>query len=277
MVKGCPPPEDLYNFYDLVEIMKRLRSPDGGCPWDLEQNFATIAPYTLEEAYEVVDAIDRENMTDLQEELGDLLLQPVYHSQMASEENAFDIHLVVDRIARKMIARHPHVFGDRYASSASDVNAIWDEKKALERGIKGTQTGGEPASALDGVPLALPALLRAQKLQSRAAKEGFRWKKVDDALAKLEEEVAELRDAISKGCLSEQAEEAGDILFVMANVVRMLGLNSEETLRKANRKFEQRFRGLESKLTSGGTALRQHSLEDMMREWNEQKKKERSS
>lgn len=262
-----------YNFADLVDIMAQLRDPQSGCPWDIQQDFSTIAPYTLEEAYEVADAIDRADMKDLQEELGDLLLQPVYHAQMASEIKAFDIHDVIDGVARKMVERHPHVFGTVEARTAEDVNHIWDQKKAKEAEAKKGQT---ERSALDGITNALPALLRAQKLQSRAARVGFEWRRIEDALAKLDEEFIELREAIKSGSTQNQAEELGDMLFVLANVGRMLSLNSEDALRLCNGKFERRFRGLESDLANQGKELSKTSLEEMTEAWNAQKDKERS-
>lgn len=197
--------DDIHNFEDLVEVMRRLRDPDGGCPWDLEQNFKTIIPYTIEEAYEVADAVDRENMRDLREELGDLLLQSIYHAQMASELGHFTIQDVVNDVTAKMISRHPHVFGDGEAQSAEDVNKIWDQKKDQEKNNE---------SVLDGVAAALPALLWSQKLQKRAGKVGFEWKNPEDILNKLEEELGELREAHETGTLAHQAEELGDVLFV---------------------------------------------------------------
>ncbi len=250
----------------LIEVMRALRNPDGGCPWDLDQNFKTIAPYTIEEAYEVADAIERDNMDDLREELGDLLLQPIYHAQMAAEEGSFDIYDVIKDIAAKMISRHPHVFGDASANSPEDVNEIWDERKALEK-------NGE--SALDGVTKALPALLRAKKLQKKAARVGFEWEKLDDVLDKLEEEIGELREAISSGTIKEKTDELGDILFVMANFGRMLGVNPETALRQCNDKFERRFRGMEEDFKAQNMKLTDASLVQMEQMWQEQKKKER--
>jgi nucleoside triphosphate diphosphatase len=196
----------------LIEVMAQLRNPDGGCPWDLQQDFKSIAPYTIEEAYEVADAIAKGDMTELQEELGDLLLQPIYHAQMAKEAGHFDINDVIDGITNKMIERHPHVFGDKKAKSASDVNVIWDNQKAKEK---------THDSVLDAVPKALPALLRAKKLQSKAAKVGFEWKKLDDVLDKLEEELGELREAVASGDVAHKQEEFGDLLFVLVNFARM--------------------------------------------------------
>lgn len=248
--------------------MARLRDPVSGCPWDREQDFKSIAPYTLEEAYEVADAIDRNDMKDLQEELGDLLLQPVYHAQMAAEDGTFTIEDVVDGIARKMVERHPHVFGSVSAQTAEDVNAIWDQKKSREAQRKNN------SSALDGVTAALPALLKAQKLQSKAAKVGFEWTKIEDVLRKLEEELGELYEAVNCGSADDTAEELGDVLFVLANLGRKMGINSEEALRQCNNKFERRFRGLESEFSAEGKNLKDLALSDMTDSWNRQKLKE---
>jgi ATP diphosphatase len=254
---------------DLIAVMRALRNPDGGCPWDLEQDFKTIAPYTIEEAYEVADAIDRDDMRDLREELGDLLLQPIYHAQMASEENAFDIYDVMRDITNKMISRHPHVFGDEKAKSAEDVNAIWDQRKKAEK--------KEAASALDGVTLALPALLRAQKLQSKAAKVGFEWQDANGVLDKLEEELKEMREALKSGTLEQKADELGDLLFVLVNLGRMMGLNAEEALRQCNNKFERRFRGMEQDIKDSGSDLPSSTLSHMEEIWKAQKLKERKA
>ncbi|HRQ60427.1 MAG TPA: nucleoside triphosphate pyrophosphohydrolase, partial [Alphaproteobacteria bacterium] len=199
-----------YTIADLINVMTALRTPKTGCPWDLEQNFESIAPYTIEEAYEVADAIQRNDMTDLREELGDLLLQPIYHAQMASESGHFNIHDVIHDITAKMIARHPHVFGDREAQSASDVNAIWDERKAAEK-------AGQHKGALDGVAKALPALLRAEKLVKKAGKAGFIWPDINGVLEKMDEEIAELREAAAQNDPAALEEELGDVLFVLAN------------------------------------------------------------
>tara|TARA_R110001592_G_scaffold16881_3_gene71429 strand:+ start:43568 stop:44314 length:747 start_codon:yes stop_codon:yes gene_type:complete len=248
--------------------MAALRHPETGCPWDLEQDFKTILPYTLEEAYEVADAIDRGSMTDLREELGDLLFQSVYHAQMASENNSFDLHDVIHDVTHKMISRHPHVFGDKDAASAADVDAIWEVQKAKE-----TKSND---SALDGVAKALPTLLRAQKLQKKAAKVGFQWDDVSHVLDKLEEEIAEMRQAIATKDVANQEEELGDLLFLLANYGRMLGLNAEEALRKCNLKFERRFKGVEQDIKQQGVKMTEASLEQMERSWDAQKKKERA-
>lgn len=261
--------KNIYTITDLVRVMADLRNPEGGCPWDLEQNFKTIAPYTIEEAYEVADAIDRKDMKNLREELGDLLFQPIYHAQLAAEEGHFDIHDVIHDVTAKMISRHPHVFGEATAQSASDVNKIWDERKKDEK-------AGQENSALDGVPLALPSLLRAQKLQKKAAKVGFEWTKAEDILDKLEEELGELREACRKGVLEEKADEIGDILFVMANLARLLDINAEEALRQCGNKFERRFRGLEKTLKAEGADLKSTPLQKMEEAWQQQKELERT-
>lgn len=255
---------------DLIAVMAALRNPDGGCPWDLQQNFKSIAPYTIEEAYEVADAIEREDMNDLREELGDLLLQPIYHAQMANESGLFDINDVIKGITEKMISRHPHVFGDHAAQSPEDVDTIWDERKKAE---KPQHTN----SALDGVTKALPALLRAEKLQKKAAKVGFEWPGPEQVLNKLEEELAEMREALATGTLEQKTDELGDLLFVLANLARMLGINPETALRECNDKFERRFRGLEKDLKLKSIELKDASLEQMEQEWRNQKQKERKA
>lgn len=256
-----------YDIQDLIEMMRALRTPITGCPWDLEQDFSSIAPYTIEEAYEVADAITRKDMTDLREELGDLLLQPVYHAQMASEQNIFDLHDVIHDITAKMISRHPHVFGDAKAADADEVNAIWDERKKAEN------KGGK--SALDGVALGLPSLLRAQKLQNKAAKTGFEWPDTQHVYAKIDEEIAEFKAAENKNDSTEMEEEIGDLLLNIANLARMKGINAEEALRKANMKFERRFKGLENDFQAQNQNLNDASLDQMMQSWHNQKSKER--
>ncbi len=250
---------------DLIEVMAALRDPEGGCPWDLEQDFKSIAPYTLEEAYEVADAIDRDDIRDLREELGDLLFQPIYHAQMASEIGAFDIHNVIHDVTSKMISRHPHVFGDKDAASASDVNQIWEQQKKAEK--KPTD------SALDGVTTTLPALLKAQKLQKKAAKVGFEWTELSDVFTKLEEELSELKEACAKRDENHIFEELGDVLFVIANIGRVLGLNAEESLRQCNNKFETRFKGMEHDLRIQGKSFGDMTLNEMLKLWSKQKEK----
>lgn len=249
----------------LLWVMRCLRDPDFGCPWDLEQTYKSIAPYTIEEAYEVADALDNGSMTDFKEELGDLLLQVVYQSQMASEDKLFDFSQVADAIAEKMISRHPHVFGDEAAERASDVNEIWDRQKAAE------QRGSD--SALDGVTLGLPALLRAQKLQKRAAGVGYEWKDTKGALEKFHEEMAELIEACDERSPTHMEEELGDVLFCIVNFGRMNGLDAEEALRKANNKFIKRFKGMERDLKEDGVVMTEASLEMLLDYWKRQKHK----
>ena len=256
---------------DLIAVMAALRDPDKGCPWDLEQDFTSIAPHTIEEAYEVADAIHRNDMRDLREELGDLLLQPVYHAQMAAEAGCFAIEDVIKDVTAKMIARHPHVFGDQSAANAQDVDKIWEERKQAEKTARNND-----ASALDGVAQGLPALLRAEKLQKKAAKTGFTWPGPAEVLDKLEEELAEMREALQNGTLAQKTDELGDLLFVLANLGRMLGINPETALRECNYKFERRFKGLEKSLKAKSIALQDASLQQMQREWVIQKQKERS-
>jgi ATP diphosphatase len=254
---------------DLLAVMARLRNPAGGCPWDLEQDFSTIAPYTIEEAYEVADAIDRKDMAALKDELGDLMFQVVYHAQMASEEGQFIFDEVVDNVTEKMIRRHPHVFGNAKASTAADVEkGIWEEAKEKER--------GKQDSVLDGVPLALPALRRAQKLQNRAARVGFEWPEAVNVLDKMDEEIVEMRAALKGGKQDEIIDELGDLFFVLVNFGRMLGADCEEVLRQSNAKFERRFKGMESDLKKTGRELKACSLDEMEDVWQAQKKKERA-
>lgn len=224
---------------DLLTIMARLRNPDGGCPWDLEQDFASIAPYTIEEAYEVADAIERGAMRDLVDELGDLLLQVVFHAQMGQEAGLFDFGDVVRAINDKMIRRHPHVFGNAQIGSADAQLEAWEQMKAAERGKQG--------SCLDAVSRGLPEWLRAHKLQKRAAKAGFEWPDVDSVLAKLEEEIGELRAELAAGAGADRVQdELGDVAFVLVNLARHLNVDYGAALRGCNAKFERRFRRMES-------------------------------
>jgi MazG family protein len=250
----------------LRAIMAALRTPGTGCPWDLEQNFATIAPYTIEEAYEVADAIGRNDKGDLCEELGDLLLQVVYHAQLAAEEKSFDFDDVVEAICRKMIRRHPHVFGDEKARSAKLAKGFWEEIKAREK--KKAKASG----ILDGVPVTLPAMTRAVKLQSRAAKVGFDWPSIDFVYEKMNEEIAELQ---GETLPEEQMAEYGDLLFAMANLGRHLGIDPEGALRAANEKFNRRFRHIEGELEKRGSSPEQSTLAEMDTLWDEAKALER--
>lgn len=250
---------------DLLNVMKSLRDPDKGCPWDVEQDFQSIAPYTIEEAYEVVDAIENGTIDDLREELGDLLLQVVFHAQMASEAGDFDFSDVAQGVADKMISRHPHVFGDEKADKAADVNEIWDQQKDKEK--------KQGSSALDGVALGLPALLRAQKLQKKAARAGFEWKDAEGALVKLDEELHEFREAVAEDDLDHITEELGDVLFCLVNYARMRGINGEEALRKVNDKFIKRFKGLEGDIKVKNATVQNTSLEALLDVWKQQKYK----
>ncbi len=261
----------------LLEIMARLRHPGSGCPWDIEQTFETIAPYTLEEAYEVADAIAAGDMAALKDELGDLLFQVVYHARMAEEAGAFSFADVVDAISDKMIRRHPHVFGAAEIGSAAQQTQAWESHKAAERAERAGQAEGEngaagPVSLLDGVPRALPALVRAEKLQKRAARVGFDWNDPARVLDKIEEELGELRDAITRKESNQRiGEELGDILFGHVNVARHLGLDAETALRSCNEKFVRRFRHIEDRLAEQGRAAEDATLEDMESLWQEAK------
>lgn len=243
----------------LVDIMAKLRDPDGGCPWDLEQNFYTIAPYTIEEAYEVADAIERNDLAALKDELGDLLLQVVFHSQMAAEQNAFDLKDVIQGICDKMIRRHPHVFSVIEAEDADIVVTNWESIKATERSTQADR------SALAGVALALPALLRAQKIQKRAARTGFDWPDIEGAKAKIFEEIEEVEAATS---VTERTEEMGDLLFAVVNMCRFLEIDAEAALTAGTKKFERRFRHMEEVAGDDFTAL---SLDEKEALWQQAK------
>jgi len=253
---------DPHQIETLRAIMKALRTPVTGCPWDIEQNFETIAPYTIEEAYEVADAITRGDRAELCDELGDLLLQAVYHAQMAEEEGSFTFDDVVAAICRKMVRRHPHVFGDETARSTDRAKGFWEEIKAGERLDKPARGG-----LLDEVVLALPALTRAIKLQAKAAKVGFDWPSVDNVYDKIAEEIAEFRAAPAE----KKVEEYGDLLFAMANVARHMGIDAEAALRAANAKFERRFAHIEQRLAERGKGPSQSSLVEMDELWEEAK------
>ena len=243
--------------------MAKLRDPDGGCAWDLEQTFATIAPYTVEEAYEVADAIERNDLKDLKEELGDLLLQVVFHSRMAEEQGVFDLAGVASAINDKMVRRHPHVFGDHAYEDKADQNAGWEALKAQERQAKAK--GG----VLDDVPAGLPAMTRAVKLTKRAARVGFDWPSTDQVLDKLAEEVAELKVEIAAGDKAKAREELGDLLFVVANLARKLDVEPEDALRATNAKFTRRFGHVEAGLAKIGKTPDQSDLAEMDALWNQ--------
>ncbi|MCZ6862573.1 MAG: nucleoside triphosphate pyrophosphohydrolase [Alphaproteobacteria bacterium] len=261
----------------LLEIMARLRDPDGGCPWDIEQSFETIAPYTIEEAYEVADAIARKDFDDLKDELGDLLLQVVYHAQMAREAGHFDFAAVAQAIGEKMVRRHPHVFGDTKIASAEHQSVAWEDVKARERKEKSGNTERSAPSALDGVPLALPALMRAEKLGKRAARVGFDWKDMTGVLAKIEEELAEFRAELDGGSSERQAEEIGDLLFACANLARKAELDPETALRAASRRFEARFRILEKTLRAQRRDAKSVPLAELEEIWRAAKAEEMSA
>jgi MazG family protein len=251
-------------FERLVQIMARLRAPEG-CPWDREQNFDSIKPYLLEETYEVMDAIDARDWSSLAEELGDLMLQSVFFAQMAAEENRFTIEDSLDAIAAKLVRRHPHVFAGGDAKTPDQVKARWDEIKRGENQEKGE------AGLLAKVPRALPALMEAQQLTSRAASVGFDWENPDQVLLKLEEELKELAEARREGRPEQVGQEAGDLLFVVVNLARLLKVDAEQALRGTNRKFRRRFGYLESKLAAQGKPLEDATLAEMDRLWEEAK------
>ncbi len=278
---------------DLIEVMAALRTPKTGCPWDLEQDFRSIAPYTLEEAYEVADAIERDNLADLKEELGDLLLQVVYHARMAEEQSVFDFDDVADVITKKMIRRHPHVFGSEAERAAGAQDGWWDRIKEEERAEKGqvqrsSKVQDEDARLLASVPVGLPALTRARKLQSKAAKVGFDWPSLAPVFEKMKEELTELEGAalpldprgdgfsVSDAQAGKIAEELGDVLFVIANVARHLKVDPEQALRAANQKFCRRFAFIEDELRRQGKTLEQSDLTEMDRLWDEAKAREAS-
>jgi ATP diphosphatase len=267
----------------LNEIMAALRTPETGCPWDLEQTFATIAPYTLEEAYEVADAIERGDVANLREELGDLLLQVVFHARMAEEEGRFDFGDVVEAITRKLIRRHPHVFGDARDLSSDEVKALWGLIKAEEKRERAEArraaglAADEASGALAGVPLALPALTRALKLQEKAGKVGFDWNDPRAVLAKLREEIDEVEAELDAGDAKRVADEVGDLLFAVVNLARHLRADPETALRGANAKFERRFAHIESRLRESGRAPTDATLDEMEALWGEAKQRERQA
>lgn len=261
-----------YTLDDLLAIMARLRDPERGCPWDVQQDFATIAPYTLEEAYEVADAIDRGDFDDLREELGDLLLQVVFHAQMASERGLFDFADVAHGIADKMRRRHPHVFGEERYEDVEAQTRAWEAIKAAERAERGH---AHDASALAGISRGLPEWKRAAKLQQRAASVGFEWREPGPVLDKLAEEVDEVRAEFAAGAVVERLEdELGDVLFVTANLARHAGVDFSRALRRANAKFERRFRQMETLAASEGRPLAERSLQEQEALWQQAKRAE---
>ena len=258
-----PAPGDIAR---LLEIMRRLRAPVGGCPWDIEQDFASIAPYTIEEEHEVAEAIAHGDMEGLRGELGDLLLQVVFHAQMADEAGDFAFADVVAAISDKMVARHPHVFGELAIEGAAGQTKAWETYKAGERARLAARQGRRP-SVLDGVALALPALMRALKLQGRAARVGFDWAEAPPILEKIAEECAEFAEVDQEGNPDRRLEEFGDLLFSVVNLARHLDLDPEEALRRANRKFERRFRAVEARFAEAGADIAEAGLDAMEAEW----------
>jgi MazG family protein len=255
----------------LLEVMRRLRDPETGCPWDKEQTFDTIAPYTIEESYEVADAIQRKDLRDLKEELGDLLFQVVFHARIAEEMGLFDFNDVAAGMSTKLIRRHPHVFGDAGDRTADEQNVAWEVIKAEERKAK------EKHGLLDDVPVGLPALTRAAKLTKRAARVGFDWPSVNEVLDKLDEETQELKVEVAKGDVQKSHEELGDILFVLANLARKLDVEPENALRMTNAKFIRRFEVIEAELAKIGKTPDQSDLAEMDELWNAAKVAEREN
>jgi ATP diphosphatase len=266
-----PPPIDR-----LREVMRRLRDPNGGCPWDVEQSFATIAPYTIEEAYEVAEAIQNDDMDALKDELGDLLLHFVFHAQMAAEAQRFDFDAVAEAIADKMIRRHPHVFADQTVDDAAAQTKAWEAQKAAERAAKARVAGVAP-SALDGVTVGLPALTRALKLQKRAGRVGFDWTEAPPILDKIAEEIGELRSEMTAPVRAADRleDELGDLLFACVNLARHLEVDPESALRRTNAKFERRFRRVEALLAADGKRPEQVALDVMEALWERAKREER--
>jgi ATP diphosphatase len=262
----------------LIDIMAALRTPGTGCPWDLEQSFATIAPYTIEEAYEVADAIGRGDFGDLREELGDLLLQVVFHARMAQEQGAFDFGSVVEAITEKLVRRHPHVFGDARGLKVEAVNALWERIKAQEKAERAANgKGAEHSGALAGVPVGLPALTRALKLQHKAGKVGFDWNDPRAVLAKIREEADEIEAALDVSGGDAIAGEVGDLLFAVVNLARHVDADPEAVLRAANAKFERRFAAIERALADVGKSPREATLAEMDALWDAAKAAEKSA
>jgi MazG family protein len=257
----------------LVSLVEQLRG-ENGCPWDKEQTRETLKPMLIEEAYEVLDALDAEDPIELKEELGDLLFQVIFHAQIAREKDEFDLADVINRSHEKMVRRHPHIFGDADLKTAGDVLKNWEDIKAAEKGIQPASRPDSERSLLDGIPSKLPALHRANQMTAKASRIGFDWQQLDDILLKLNEEVTELLDAKSRQNTEEVADEVGDLLFVVANIARFLGIDPETALNRSNRKFEHRFRYLESAIKRQGRQLKDASLAEMDTLWEEAKSNE---
>ncbi len=267
MTDASPSPSPIQR---LLSVMARLRDPQGGCPWDVEQTFATIAPYTVEEAYEVADAIERNDLKELKEELGDLLFQVVFHSRIAEEMGEFAFDDVVEAVAAKLIRRHPHVFADAGFRTADEQTVAWEQIKAEER------KGKEKHGVLDDVPVGLPALTRAVKLTRRAGRVGFDWPSTDEVIDKLHEELDELKAEIAAGDQAKVRQEMGDLLFVVANLARKLDVEPEDALRAANAKFTRRFAYIERRLAESGRRPEDSDLEEMDALWNEVRRSDKT-
>jgi len=274
MSQDRPIPDPAAAMNRLIAVMARLRDPDSGCPWDIEQNYETIAPYTIEEAYEVADAIERGDTDALKDELGDLLLQVVFHARMAEEDGDFEFGAVAAAIADKMVRRHPHVFGPDEVGSAAAQTRAWEDHKAAERQAKAAATGAR-ASVLDGVALGLPAMTRAVKLQRRAARVGFDWPDLLPVFAKIDEEISELKKEISDRAPADRiADELGDLLFAVANLARHLETDPEAALRHANAKFSRRFQAIEARYAAAGRELTEAGLDELEDAWRAVKREE---
>ncbi len=259
----------MHSIDDLLAIMKRLRDPVEGCPWDLEQSFSSIVPHTLEEAYEVADAIERGDPVDLCDELGDLLFQVIFYARLGEEGGVFDFGRIVDGICNKLIRRHPHVFGDERIDDAGQQSRAWERHKQAERRRKAST---RDVSQLDDISLALPALSRAQKLQRRASAVGFDWHETAPVMDKVREEIAEVEAELRQGGDTERLQdEIGDLLFVCVNLARHAGIDAESSLRQGNRKFERRFRFIEQSLAARGRSLEQATLDEMDALWDQAK------
>ena len=266
----------------LIEIMAALRDPKTGCPWDVQQDFGSIAPYTIEEAYEVADAIERGDLIDLKDELGDLLLQVAFHARMAQEQGAFAFEDVVEAITTKMVRRHPHVFGNAGPGDVDAAKASWEATKRAEKAERraaraAPPEAGEAASVLAGVPVALPALTRAEKISRKAASVGFDWPEAAQVIAKIREELAEVEHELQGGNRAALEDEVGDLLFAVANLARHLDVDAEKALRGTNAKFERRFRSIESALAAEGRTPAEATLDEMEALWGKAKASERTA
>jgi tetrapyrrole methylase family protein / MazG family protein len=263
--------EESANISKLVSLVEQLRG-ENGCPWDKEQTRETLKPMLIEEAYEVLDALDAENPGELKDELGDLLFQIVFHSQIAREKGEFSLADVIDRSHEKMVRRHPHIFGDADLKTSEDVLKNWEDIKAAEKGIQSASTPESERSLLDGIPSKLPALHQAYQMTAKASRVGFDWSRIEDVLSKMQEEANELQEAQSLQNSAKIAEEVGDLLFVAVNVARFLGVDPETALRRSNEKFSRRFRYIETTVKRQGRELRNSTLSEMDALWNEAKK-----